>query len=146
MMLLERVQRRAMKMSRGLEHFSYEEILRELVLFSLEKGRLQKDLIVTFQYLKETYKKDGERLFTWSDRDRTRGNGFKLKERRFRLDFRKKLFTQTVERHLHRLPREAVGASSLEAFKARLDGALLTAEGRNKMSSNVHSNQSHFVI
>ena len=50
-----------------------------------------------------------------------RGNGFKLEEGRFRLDIRKKFFTVRVVRRWHRLD---VDAPSLEALKARLDGAL----------------------
>ncbi|KFQ16502.1 hypothetical protein N330_13907, partial [Leptosomus discolor] len=124
MELLEQVQRRTTKMVRGLEHLSYEDRLRDLGLFSLEKRRLWGDLLAAFQYLKGAYKKAGEGLFTKACSDRMRGNGWKLGEGRFRLDTRKELFTLRVVRHWNRLPKEVVDAPSLELFKDRVDRAL----------------------
>jgi len=114
----------ATEMIRGMEHLSCEHRLRELGLFSLEERRLWGDLIAAFQYLKGAYEKDGDRLLSRACCNRTRSNGFKLKERRFRLDRRKKFFTMRAVKHCHRLPREVVDAPSLETFKVRLDGAL----------------------
>ncbi|PKU34267.1 hypothetical protein llap_15428 [Limosa lapponica baueri] len=111
-------------MIRGLEHLSYEDRLRELGLFSLEKRRLWGDLIAAFQYLKGAYRRAGEGFFVRKRSDRTWGNSFKLEEGRFRLDTRKKFFPVKVVRQWNRLPREVVDAPSLEVFKTRLDGAL----------------------
>jgi len=69
-------------------------------LFSTEKRRHWEDLIAAFRYLKGAYRKVGEGLSVRACSRRTRGNGFKPKQRKFRLDFRKKFFTLKVVRHL----------------------------------------------
>jgi len=82
-------------------------------LFSLEKRRLWGDLIAAFQDLKGAYKQEGSQLFGRVDNSRTRENGLKLKDGRFRLDTRVKFFTLRVVRCWNRLPREVMDASSI---------------------------------
>jgi len=116
--LLEQVWRRATKIIRGLEHLSYEDRLRQLGLFSLEKRRLWGDLIATFQYLKGAYKKDGKNIFNRACCNRSGSNGFELRAGRYRLDIRQIWFMIRVVKHWNRLPREAVEAPFLETFVA----------------------------
>ena len=68
-------------------------------LFSLGKRRFLGDLIVALQYPKGGYKKEGNKCFSKACCNTARGNGFKLKEGRFKLHVRKKFFTIMVVKH-----------------------------------------------
>ncbi|KAK4828075.1 hypothetical protein QYF61_023135 [Mycteria americana] len=122
--LLECVHRRATKMMKGLEGKTYEERLRSLVLFSLEKRRLKGELITVYNFLKGGSRVGGADLLSLVTSNRIRGNGMKLHQGKFRLDIRTRFFTERVAGPWNRLPREVVTAPSLSESKERLDDTL----------------------
>ncbi|RMC10101.1 hypothetical protein DUI87_12899 [Hirundo rustica rustica] len=95
-------------MSKGLEHLSYKERLRGLGALSLEKNQLRGNLIDECRYLKGRCQKDGARLFLVVPGNGTRGNGQKLRNRKFHLNMRKNFFIVQVTEHWNRLSREVV--------------------------------------
>ncbi|GAB0183557.1 hypothetical protein GRJ2_000821000 [Grus japonensis] len=117
--ILETVQRRVIRMIKGLDDLTYEVRVRELELFTLQERRLN-----VYIYLKRGCKEDRARLFSVVPSDRTRGNGYKLKCRRFPLKIRKHFYPVKVTEHWHRLCRGAVESTSLKILKSCLDRVL----------------------
>lgn len=81
-------------MIRGLKYFSYEDSLRELELFSLEKRVLQVDVLAALKWPIGKLERDSIRVYS----DRIRNNGFEMNDGRFILDT-KEFFTTRVVRH-----------------------------------------------
>ena len=88
-------------MVRGLETNPYEERLKELAMFSLEKIRQRGDMITLFKYLKGCHTEEEQDLFSII-REWTHNNGLKLQKARFQF-FRKNFLTVRVVRQWNQL-------------------------------------------
>ena len=117
---LERVQRKATKMVRGLRGKSYRERLISLNMFSLHYRRMRGDLIEVFKIYKGIDKLDFGKLFT-INMNPTRGHSCKLVKKFTKKLFRQSFFTNRVINTWNNLPPCIVESSSITEFKQMID-------------------------
>ena len=119
---LEKIQKRATKMIPQLRHKTYEERLKALNLFSLEKRRLRGDMIQVFKLVKNIDNLNFEEIFDIDNNNRTRGHAFKLKyKNKFKTDLGKHFFSNRVIKPWNNLPKYVVESKSLNSFKNNID-------------------------
>ena len=111
-------------MIRGQENRPYDDRLRAMGLFSLEKHKLRGDLMAIYKFIRDDHQYLGECLFTRSPQGMTRSNGYKLLQDHFRRDIRKNCFTVRTPKVWNSLASEVVQAPTLNTFKSKLDAYL----------------------
>uniref|UniRef100_A0A803JLD2 Reverse transcriptase domain-containing protein n=1 Tax=Xenopus tropicalis TaxID=8364 RepID=A0A803JLD2_XENTR len=136
---LERVQRRATKLVKGMEGLNYEVRLSRLGLFSLEKRRLRGDMITLYKYIRGDYRQLGDVLFSHKNNQRTRGPPYRLEEQSFHLKQRRWFFTVRAVRLWNALPSDVVMADSVNAFKRGLDEFLNKQNIQGYCDTNIYS-------
>ena len=121
---LEKVQRRATKLVKGLKHKPYAERLARLHTMSLEKRKTRGDLIQVFRILKGFDSVDTDHFFFELEDGggyRLRGHRLKLKVQRCQLQVRQNFFSVRIVNLWNKLPESVVECSSVNVFKKRLD-------------------------
>ena len=118
---LERVQRRFTRMLPGLESMQFDQRLRELGLYSLERRRMRGDMIEVYKILRGIDRVDSQCLFPRAPLLSTRGHGFKVRGGKFKGDIGGRFFTQRVVGAWNALPESVVEADTLVKFKRLLD-------------------------
>ena len=118
--LLERVQRRSLKMIDGFKTLSYEDRLKTVHLTTLETRRIRGDLIEVYKIMHGLTDINPEEFFSFSTSN-LRGHRYKLFKPRVRTDIGKFSFSWRVVELWNALPDEVVSAVSINSFKNKLD-------------------------
>ena len=84
--VLERIQRRFRKMLPGSECMVYDQRLRELGLYTLERRRMRGDLIDVYKILRGINRVDSQRILPRTPLLVTRGHAFQVRGGKFKRD------------------------------------------------------------
>ncbi len=114
-------QRLATRLARGLRHVPYEERLRQLNLFSLERRRLRADLILAFKIFKGEVDLNPSGFFLRPPRAGLLEHTYRLLQGPSRLRQGSGAFSVRVVKYWNRLPAHLVLAPSVSIFKKQLD-------------------------
>ncbi len=120
---MERIQRLATRMVKGMRELPYEDRLRRLNIFSLERRRLRGDLILAYNIFHGHLDLSRAEVFEAPSERNLRGHDFKLRPRRFRFLRRKAAFSVRLPISWNKLPMEIVNSITLDIFKRFLDSA-----------------------
>ena len=103
---------------------SYEERLSRLGFYSPEFRRVRGDLIETYKILTGLDRVDSERMFPMVGESRTRGHNLRIRDKPFRTEVRRNVFTQRMVNVWNSLPQKVGEAKTSCDFKKKLDTAL----------------------
>jgi len=118
---IEKVQKRATKLIKGLKKLSYEERLRKLRLPTLKYRRIRGDMIEVYKVISGKYDSSVSMQIPTNVESLTRGNKYKLIKDSFRLDIRKYSFSARIVNIWNSLPNQVVDVNTVNLFKTRLD-------------------------
>lgn len=116
--ILEWVQQRASKMMKGLKHLTYEEMMRQVGLCSLQRRKHW----YVYEYLIRVQKEVGARLLSVMTSEGQEAKGINQNTEH---SVRMKLLSMKVVKRWYRLPRKVRGSPSLEIFKCQLNTVLV---------------------
>ena len=119
--ILEKTQRRATKLVKGLSCLTYQERLQKLSLLSIKDRMLRGDLIEVYKIVTGKVNVDANQFFEIQDESITRGHQLKLKRRRATHHFRNMVFSNRVVEPWNGLPAHVISSPSVNVFKRRLD-------------------------
>ena len=121
MIELEKIQRRATKLVKGLQNYSYEDRLKSLGLPTLLYRRKRADMLEVFKILNGFSNVDGESFFQINKREGSRGHSLTLIKPKPNTDIRKNSFSHRIVNTWNSLSEEVVSADSINSFKDRLN-------------------------
>ena len=118
---IEKVQKRATKLVKGISDWTYEERLKHLDIPTMEYRRRRTDMLQVFRILKNLDDLDADHFFELDSQGVTRGHSLKIRKPRASSKLRLNSFSHRVVNPWNSLSEEVVSADSLNCFKDRLE-------------------------